>query len=243
MLKIALSLLFLFSLPSFAEVKRLDYTGFTIWLDCDAKSAVRFRYNAQRDTGNFKRHSKFYTDPNLSKECQQTSTASYKGKHPTGTYDRGHLVPANHLDSDEQSIKESNYMVNIVPQAANANRGAWLRTEEIIECLRDEEEIFVLGGVIYDQSTATDYFYKTHGIRTPSALWKILLKGTAGKEEVVAWIVPNTADAKRDKLDDYLVSVGAIEKITGESIIDIPAKLKNQKAAQSWSVPKGCDKS
>ena len=34
-----------------AEVLRLDYEGFTIWLDCERRGAVKFRYNAQRDQG------------------------------------------------------------------------------------------------------------------------------------------------------------------------------------------------
>ena len=51
-----LPLLLLFHLaPINAEVLQLDYEGFTVWLDCDKRGAVKFRYNAQRDTGNHKR--------------------------------------------------------------------------------------------------------------------------------------------------------------------------------------------
>jgi hypothetical protein len=32
--------------PGTAEVKRLDYEEFTIWLDCDRRGAVKFCYNA-----------------------------------------------------------------------------------------------------------------------------------------------------------------------------------------------------
>ena len=45
-----LCLLTLLSMAA-AEVKRLDYEGFTVWLDCDKRGAVKFRYNAQRDQG------------------------------------------------------------------------------------------------------------------------------------------------------------------------------------------------
>lgn len=46
---------------------------------------------------------------------------------------------ANHLDNDETDIEESNYMTNILPQAAGFNQagGAWIETEDIIECGRD----------------------------------------------------------------------------------------------------------
>ncbi len=30
---------------------RLDYEGFTVWMDCKERAAVKFRYNAQHDTG------------------------------------------------------------------------------------------------------------------------------------------------------------------------------------------------
>ena len=100
-MKRALACLFiLLSFAVSAEVLRLDYTGgFTLWLDCEKRGAVKFQYNAQRDTGNAPRSSRFYLDPKVPAHCQQTSAGSYQrppGEKPT--FDRGHLVPANHLD-------------------------------------------------------------------------------------------------------------------------------------------------
>jgi endonuclease G len=126
-------------------ILRLDYEGFTIWLDCQRRGAIKFLYNAQRDQGELKRHSQFYQDVAVPKACRQTSSAPYQ--HATERYDRGHLVSANHLDYSETAIKQSNYMTNILPQAANMNRGAWLLTEEITECYRDIDELLVIGGV------------------------------------------------------------------------------------------------
>ncbi|MBK8815669.1 MAG: DNA/RNA non-specific endonuclease [Methylococcaceae bacterium] len=123
---------------------KLDYEGFTLWLDCGKRGAVKFRYNAQRDTGSFKRSSRFYLNPNVPSECQQTSTKGYGNG-----YDRGHLVPANHLDYSDSAITASNTMTNILPQASNMNRGAWELTEEIVECYRDIDELLVIGGVIW----------------------------------------------------------------------------------------------
>jgi hypothetical protein len=28
-------------------IKRIDYEGFTVWVDCDKRGAVKFQYNAQ----------------------------------------------------------------------------------------------------------------------------------------------------------------------------------------------------
>ncbi len=248
MRQLILFLSLMISLPALADnhsdnqILKLDYTGFTVWLDCDIKGAVRFRYNAQRDTGNAKRHHKFYLDKNVPKHCQQNTTKSYKGKQKTGRYDRGHLVPANHMDSDPKAIHDSNYMTNIIPQAANANRGAWLQTEEIIECYRDIDELLVVGGVIWGNDTSDDYFYRSHGIRTPDSMWKVVLRGAKGDERVISWIVPNTQDAKRKKLDKYIVSVSDIEQMTGQKINEVPDYLKDDKARSSWLIPKGCNK-
>ena len=65
-----------------SEIKRIDYEGFTVWVDCDKRGAVKFQYNAQHDTGSFKRHKSFHIDPDVSSSCQQLSAKTYK--HKTG---------------------------------------------------------------------------------------------------------------------------------------------------------------
>ena len=90
------------------------------------------------------------------------------------------------------------FMTNILPQVASMNRGAWLQTEEIVECYRDIDELLVIGGVIYGNDKSDDYFKKSHGVATPSAFWKVIIRG---KDRVIAWIVPNSPKAKRKSLD------------------------------------------
>lgn len=144
------------------NVMKLDYPGFTVWLDCSQRGATKFQYVAQRDNGNFKRYDKFFLDPNVPAECQQKTAKAYGMK-----YDRGHQVPENHLDASEAAIKATNTMTNILPQAANMNRGTWLQTEEIVECYRDIDELLVIGGVIWGNNPADDYFVESHGVKTP----------------------------------------------------------------------------
>lgn len=224
--------------PTAAETMRLDYEGFTVWLDCARRGAIKFRYNAQRDTGNVKRHSQFYLDPKVPEHCQQTSTASYK--RPKERYDRGHLVPANHLDNSPVAIKQSNYMVNILPQAANMNRGAWKRTEDIIECYRDIDELLILGGVIWGDDHTNDHFTGSHGITTPDAFWKLIVRG---RDRVIAWVIPNSKEAKHKQLDTYLVTVEELEKRTGEKFPEVPEFARSEKPEASWIMPIGCDRS
>ena len=230
----------LFPSVIFAEILTLDYEGFTIWIDCDKRGAVRFEYKATRDTGNHKRRSQFYVDKSVPSRCHQTSNKSYrrkKGNKPT--YDRGHLVPVNHLDYSKESIRQSNYMTNILPQVSTMNRGAWLLTEEIIECYRDESNLTIIGGVIWGNDRRDDYFLKSHDVATPDAYWKLIYND----EAVIAWIVPNSSKAKRSQLDRYLVSVNDLERELGEKFSDVPERWKRLKPSRSWPIPKSCDKS
>lgn len=215
---------------------RLDYDGFTVWLDCARRGAVKFSYNVQHDSGNIKRYSKFFLDPNVPAKCQQTSAKGY-GRD----YDRGHLVPANHLDHSSSAIKATNIMTNILPQAANMNRGAWLLTEEIIECYRDTDELLAIGGVIWGDNPADDYFLESHGVRTPDAFWKVIIRGSGEDERAIAWIVPNSQNATKKRLDDYLVSVDELERRTGEKL-PVTDYARHEKHKSSWTIPRGCDK-
>ncbi|MEI8237617.1 MAG: DNA/RNA non-specific endonuclease, partial [Methylococcaceae bacterium] len=165
------------------KLMRLDYEGFTVWIDCEKLGAVKFQYNAQHDNGSLPREEKFALDPNVPAQCQQTTANAYGHN-----YDRGHLVPANHLDYSAAAIKATNNMTNILPQAANMNRGAWLETEEIVECYRDITELLVIGGVIWGNNPADDYFVKSHGVKTPDAYWKVVIRGSGQNEQAIAWI-------------------------------------------------------
>jgi endonuclease G, mitochondrial len=215
---------------------RLDYQGFTLWLNCQRRGAVRFRYNAQRDQGKLERQAHFALDPDVPSDCQQTAVTAYS--HPQQRYDRGHLVPANHLDHSEAALKQSNYMTNILPQAANMNRGAWYRTEKIIECYRDIDELLVLGGVIWGSTPEDDYFTASHGVATPDAFWKLIIRG---EDRVMAWIIPNTPEATYSKLDQYLVSVRTLEARVSETFAEVPAYVKDETPEVSWLIPIGCE--
>jgi len=218
------------------KILKLDYQGFTVWLDCSHRGAVKYRYNVQHDNGNAKRYDQFFLDPNVPAECQQTSAKPYGHK-----YDRGHQVPANHLDYSNDAIKATNSMPNILPQAANMNRGAWLLTEEITECYRDIDELLIIGGVIWGDNAEDDYFVKSHGVRTPDAFWKVIIRGSGQNERAIAWVIPNSQEATKKNLDKYLVTVDQIEKVTGE-VIPVADYAKHEKPSQSWLIPTGCNK-
>lgn len=220
-------------------VLRIDYPGFTLWLDCAERGAVMFHYQASADNGNLPREHDFAPDPGVAAGCQQHSGETYR--NGPGAYDRGHLVPANHLDHLEDGIAASNFMTNILPQAANMNRGAWLATEEIVECHRDVEPLEVWGGVLWGFNPHDDAFVESHGVRTPDYFWKVVIAADNPARHI-AWIVPNVAEARRDQLDRYIVTVETVERATGMQL-PLPALMKRTRPLASWALPDECDRS
>ena len=133
-------------------------------------------------------------------------------------------------------------MTNVLPQVAQMNRGSWLLTEEITECYRDIDELLVLGGVIWGDNPDDDFFVKSHGVKTPDAFWKVIIRGKSNDERVNAWIIPNSRKATKKNLDDYLVAPSEIERLIGEKL-PVPNYLRNKKPKSSWMIPRGCNKS
>lgn len=234
-------ILFLFlvsgvSLPTWSEILEWDYEDFTLWLDCENRVAVRFSYQLGKDVGNQPRNNNYRLDKNpaLPEECQQKTNKVYtKYTHLNETYDRGHLVPFNHMDHSASSSDETNYMTNILPQVANMNRGAWLRTEEITECYRDHFSLKIIGGAIWSKNSR---YLDMHSIEVPKEFWKVIIRN----DEVIAWIIPNSKEAISVRLDDYLVSVKEIEERI-DGVIPVPDVLKDKKVEGSWNV-EDCDK-
>lgn len=220
-----------------AQVLQLDYEGYTVWVDCLKRGAVKFEYTLTQDIADFPRPSSFYIDKSAPRECQQLSTGSYG----LG-YDRGHLVAANHMDFSATAIKQSNIMLNVLPQTAAMNRGAWEKTEQIADCYRDIEDLTIIGGVIWGDYEGDDYFLETHGVATPDAFWKVIIRGTEADQRAIAWIVPNSDDANSAALDQYIVSVEELEMVTGE-VIPVADYVKYERPSQSWIMPYGCNRS
>jgi len=238
-----------FSMPTGAV--KLSYTGFTVYMDCNGAfgghGAFRFEYIAKDDCGKLERRGSFSLDPKFDKTCQQTNGNAYPETQGI-SFDRGHLVPANHLDHDKEAIYQSNYMTNILPQAAKMNRGAWLRSEEIIECLRVTEDLYVAGGAVYDKDYRMyNWFQSTHNVKTPIFFWKLIKAQTLHPEtgHYLALWIPNDKDAVKAVIDDYVISIDQLEKNLakyGQSqTFDISSKTKAITPKGAWPLPFGCD--
>lgn len=214
------SLLFILGLfvtaTSHAEIIKREYNAYTAWIDCDSRTPVMVSTSAGVDQGNVERIDAFDYDPGLDLRCQQTSRKPYSGKYEEGSYHRGHLVNANLFDESRQLMDETFYMTNIVPQNSASNMGAWKETEDIQECWRGDadagkhSQIIMFAGPLYSDPS-NDHFLKSHGVRTPEFLWKLLIS----EQRFAAWVIPNDQTAKKNNLDSYLVTINELEQQIG----------------------------
>jgi endonuclease G len=169
-----------------------EYPGFKIWHDCGLGGPLAAQYEIGFDTGTLDRDHDFFLDPDLPGDCtQQTSHDTYDAPPWAWSYDRGHLVPANHLDDRQDAVSASNVMTNITPQELRFNRfGAWRETEKRIECWRDQTPLSIWIGVLWGEDSRNDYFMSSHGIPTPDAFVKLVINKETGT--AIAWYLENT---------------------------------------------------
>ncbi len=223
---------------------QLDYTGFTLWMDCSRRGPVVAYYKIGPDTGNIDEKLSFRIDEDV-KDCQQTSIQTYKRpKSAQNQYDRGHLVPANHLDDNEDAYKASYLMTNVVPQQRKLNRkgGAWRKTEDLIECWREAALLEIWIGVLWGYNATNDHFVQSHGIVTPDAFVKLVYRPGPQPDEgqAIAWFLPNQFIAD-EALDGKVVSPEVVEAIIGR-LLNLSGVDKTQRAnLADWQDLTNCD--
>lgn len=214
----------------------VNYPGFSLYLNCKLRLTTKFSYVLKKDTDNNQRKNKYYIDENIDASCQQYVNFPYK--YP---YERGHLVASNHMDSNIKTLYYSNMMVNIAPQHNILNSGSWYKTEVYSECYRDINPILVLGGIIIDDNSKTD-FLTSHGVLIPSYFWKVLVTKdpVTNEDKSMSWIFPNDKTATYTNTNTFIVSMDKIEEII-KSTLPVNKSLKNTEGPV-WEIPKNCDK-
>lgn len=178
------------------------------------------------------------------------------------SHDRGHQIPANNFDNDEDIIEQTNYMTNILPQAAKMNRGAWLKTEMMVECWRNEAPTTVVGGAVYmgdgshgqsipaewEGHDRSDWFLESHYVKNPTYFWKIIVTaavpGKYENEDHIAFWMPNDDIATSANANDYIVTIDELEAHLSDwgvpEVFDFPGS--DIKYSQVWADPAGCSR-
>lgn len=210
----------------------INYTGMTISFNPDhhVPNWVAYELTADEARGEEPRYNKFIQDKSV-KGC-----ATPDDYHNSG-FDRGHMAPAADMKWNDQAMRESFMMTNIVPQANTINRGAWSKIEE--KCRRHAEAdsaiIIVCGPVLTDP---VDFRIGSTGVTVPSRFFKVVLSPYANPPSAIGFLVPN--EPFKGGIQACAVPVDSVEAITGIDFFsalpdDIENRLESTLNFNRWS--------
>lgn len=222
-----------------SDPKRVDYNGYTLWMDCERGGASYFRYDLTADTGTANDGPSDFAEDEALGDCQPSSGDVFTGSNPDvnfefqGSYDRGHLVAANHLDTSPQSYIGSYRRSNMLPQESSFNRnGAWAYLERQAECYRDLTDLIIYGGVIWGFDKSNDWFLESHGVETPDYWWRLHYRKDTGTYD--AWLMANSPTSDRNQMDRYRVTIGELVTIADYPLGFERKILDSTQAAALW---------
>ena len=166
----------------------------------------------------------FKEDPTLPDHLRATKR-DYSGSG----FDRGHLCPAADC-STQDSVEDSFFMTNIVPQVPAFNRGFWKKLEEHVRNLTKQySTIHAFSGPLYMSSKGRDgkryVRYQVIGeneVAVPTHFFLLLyVELPTGKLLTKAFIIPNQAIDSKISFRRYSATVEEVERASGVSFTNI----------------------
>lgn len=220
-----------------SPLQRLDNPGFSVGYSARRGTPLWTAYRAEPVawSGHHERP-RFAPD---SRVARSPAPDSYRG----GGYDRGHMAP-NYLITHlygTAAQKASFLLSNIAPQKPRLNQLLWQRLEEI-EADRlavRHGTLWVTVGPVYGREPQR--LGGPDGVAVPEAYYRIWLDLENDRPRVLALRVPQGVRGD-ERLDDFVVSVDAIEAETGldfhpELADDVEARLEAEPAdADAWGL-------
>jgi endonuclease G len=173
--------------------------------------------------GSAARQDDFRPDTTLPASLPQASLADYSGSG----FDRGHMCPSADRTVTVDANSQTFFLTNMVPQAANNNRGPWADLENEGRTLVNAgKELFIIAGGVFSGSSSTI----GTGVSVPDKTFKVIVvldapgQGTAdvtASTRVIAVMMPNSNSliSQSAKWRDFRVSVDAIEAATGDDFL------------------------
>ena len=174
----------------------------------------------------------FRPDQTLPVGLPQASNADYVGSG----FDRGHLCPSADRTKTAADNSSTFYLTNMVPQAANNNRGPWALFENYErDLVRSGGELFIVAGGVFGATVRT----VGAGVAVPTSTFKVVVvlpapatsaSAVNASTRVIALLVPND-DAQVGLADDwrkYRVTARELETRTGLNFLsDVPQSIQD----------------
>lgn len=160
-----------------------------------------------------KRDQDFNPDPAIT-----TGSGHYHDYKSSG-YRRGHLVPSGDMAWNKASMDATFLLSNVAPMQENFNDGIWLELENNVrDWSRKHRKIEVIAGPVFTDPLDA---IGDNEILVPRYFYKAAFTMDGGKPQVIGFLIEQDLDTY-ESLDNYIVSIDSIEKITG---LDLFANL------------------
>lgn len=175
-------------------------------------------------------------------ELPSTWHSVVKSSYTNSGFDRGHNCPSGDRTCSEDGNSATFYMINMIPQAPNHNRGVWSAMENFSRdlVLTGKEVYVIMGtyGIGGEGSDGMKDYIDDGNITVPESVWKVLLILDEGNNDliriyddtrVIAVDIPNRNDVSSDMdWHDYITTVDSIEARTGYDLFsELPFSLQN----------------
>ncbi|XP_042566225.1 nuclease EXOG, mitochondrial [Clupea harengus] len=170
-----------------------------------------------------RKHCRFRPDPTV----PQAFTAHNDDYLGSG-WSRGHMAPAGDNKASTQSMTETFYLSNIVPQNYENNAGFWNRLEMYCRDLTKRfEDVWVVSGPLVlpevgddGKKTASYQLIGKDDVAVPTHLFKVILARRTPSSDTLAlgaFVVPNHPIGFDHSLAEYGVSLSDLERMSGLS--------------------------
>ncbi|XP_052768716.1 nuclease EXOG, mitochondrial-like [Mya arenaria] len=203
------------------------YSNFALVYDQQKRTpawvAEQITANLLKGTAN-RKHSKFKPDPGVPEMFSAENSDYWKSG-----WSRGHMAPAGDNKYNQESMNESFYLSNVVPQNLDNNAGFWNRLEMYCRDLTKKyPSVHVLSGPLFMPKGEEDgkryvkyQVIGQNGVAVPTHLFKVIVvEDKLGEPVAMAtFIVPNEPINFDHKLTEYQVPMETLEGVVGMKII------------------------
>ncbi|KAM6953750.1 nuclease EXOG, mitochondrial [Aplochiton taeniatus] len=196
-----------------------------------------------------RKHCRFKPDPGVP-EAFSARNEDFLGSG----WSRGHMAPAGDNKQSEQSMAETFYLSNIVPQNFENNAGFWNRLEMYCRELTQRfDDVWIISGPLALPEVKEDgrkmVSYQVIGkdnVAVPTHLFKAILvqknstnhsQSPSSTVALAAFIVPNQPIGFDRKLTEFQVSLSELEKASGITFFTKLPRTENAVVATASKGP------
>ena len=180
--------------------------------------------------------SSFRPDPNIPEIFQAKNEDYFKSG-----WTRGHMAPAGDNKLDQESMNETFFLSNILPQNYENNANFWYKMEVFCRSLTKQfSDVYVISGPLWlprQQDGKKIVRYEVIGennVAVPTHLFKIILaiESATNATCMAAFEVPNEPITQEKNLLLFQVPVQKLEKDSGFSFFEKIEKFKTKNLCQ-----------